>query len=127
MRESDLPAGQTGFKIKVIADITCDINGSVPSTIRASSIVDPLYDYDPITETDKPALSDEKFITMMAVDNLPCELPRSASEEFGRDLIDRIIPALVIRDVEGVIKRAKITSEGKLTDNFLYLSDYASS
>jgi saccharopine dehydrogenase (NAD+, L-lysine-forming) len=114
------------FKIKVIADITCDINGSVPSTIRASSIVDPLYDYDPITETDKPGLSDEKFITMMAVDNLPCELPRSASEEFGRDLIDRIIPALVIRDVDGVIKRAKITEKGKLTENFQYLLDYVS-
>ena len=112
------------FKIKVIADITCDINGSVPSTVRASSIVDPLYDYDPITETDKPALSNDGFITMMAVDNLPCELPRSASEEFGRDLIDRIIPALVIRDVESVIKRAKITSHGKLTNNFSYLQDY---
>jgi len=114
------------FKIKIIADITCDINGSVPSTIRASTIVDPLYDYDPISESDKHALSDEKFITVMAVDNLPCELPRSASEEFGRDLIDKILPALIIKDVDGVIKRAKITKEGHLTENFVYLTDYAS-
>jgi saccharopine dehydrogenase (NAD+, L-lysine forming) len=115
---------QPDFKIKVVADITCDINGSVPSTVRASSIVDPLYDYDPASETDKPALSGENHITVMAVDNLPCELPRSASEEFGRDLIDRIIPALVIRDTDSVIKRATITKEGHLTDNFSYLADY---
>lgn len=114
------------FKIKIIADITCDINGSVPSTIRASTIVDPLYDYDPFSESDKPALSDEKFITVMAVDNLPCELPRSASEEFGRDLIDKILPALIIKDVDGVIKRAKITKDGHLTENFAYLTDFAS-
>lgn len=112
------------FKIKIIADITCDINGSVPSTIRASTIVDPLYDYDPFSETDKPAVSNEKHITVMAVDNLPCELPRSASEEFGRDLIDRILPALIIKDVDGVIKRAKITKNGHLTENFEYLTDY---
>lgn len=117
---------QPEFKIKVIADITCDINGSVPSTIRASTIVDPLYDYDPFSESDKPALSNEKHITVMAVDNLPCELPRSASEEFGRDLIDRILPALIIKDVDGVIKRAKITKDGHLTENFEYLSDYVS-
>jgi len=116
---------QPEFRIKVIADITCDINGSVPSTVRASTIVDPLYDYDPFSETDKPALSSDKHITVMAVDNLPCELPRSASEEFGRDLIDRILPALVIRDVDGVIKRGTITKDHQLAENFIYLSDYA--
>jgi saccharopine dehydrogenase (NAD+, L-lysine-forming) len=63
----------------------------------------------------------KKYITVMAVDNLPCELPRSASEEFGRDLIDRILPALIIKDVDGVIKRAKITKDGHLTENFEYL------
>jgi hypothetical protein len=110
----------------VIADITCDINGSVPSTVRASTIVNPFYDYDPITEKDATAFSDEKNVTVMAVDNLPCELPRSASEEFGRDLIDKILPALIIQDVGGVIKRAKITKEGHLTENFAYLTDYAS-
>jgi alanine dehydrogenase len=115
---------QPDFKIKVIADITCDINGSVPSTIKASTIVDPLYDYDQASETAQPALSNDKHIIVMAVDNLPCELPRSASEEFGRDLIDRILPALLIKDVGGVIKRAKITKDGSLTENFQYLSDY---
>lgn len=115
---------QTEFKIRVIADITCDINGSVPSTIKASTIDNPLYDYDPFSELAKPALSDEKNITVMSVDNLPCELPRSASEEFGRDLIDKILPALIIKDVDGVIKRATIAKNGHLTENFTYLTDY---
>jgi saccharopine dehydrogenase (NAD+, L-lysine-forming) len=112
------------FKIKVIADITCDIEGSIPSTKRASTIPDPLYDYDPKTDSVQPALSDEKFTTVMAVDNLPCELPRSASEEFGRDLIDRILRPLLVEDPEGIIERATITKNGKLTEYFRYLEDY---
>ena len=115
---------QASFNIRIVADITCDINGSIPSTKRASTIIDPIYDYDPFTDTDKPPLSDERFITVMAVDNLPCELPRSASEEFGRDLIDRILPALVGEDKEGVIARATLTSQGALTEPFQYLRDF---
>lgn len=113
------------FKIKVIADITCDINGSVPSTKRASSIDDPIYDYDPITDSEKPALSSDKNVTVMAIDNLPCELPRSASEEFGRDLIDRVMPMLLCgEDRDGIIERAVIAENGKLTSHFEYLQDY---
>lgn len=114
----------TAFKIQVIADITCDINGSVPSTLRATSISDPLYDYDPFTHSEKPALSDGKHITVMAIDNLPCELPRSASEEFGRDLIDRILKPLFGEDSEGVIERATIARNGALSPHFDYLKDY---
>ncbi len=112
------------FKIKVIADITCDINGSVPSTKRATSIVDPLYDYDPADDSIHPPLSNDRFITVMAIDNLPCELPRSASEEFGRDLIDHILKPLLIEDSEGIIARATIAENGKLTSHFEYLRDY---
>ncbi|HEY8937086.1 MAG TPA: NAD(P)-dependent oxidoreductase [Cyclobacteriaceae bacterium] len=112
------------FKIKVIADITCDIDGSVPSTRRASTIVDPIYDYDPKTDTIYPPLSDERFVTTMAVDNLPCELPRSASQEFGRDLIDRILKPLLVDDDEEIIARATIAQDGKLTPQFEYLADY---
>jgi saccharopine dehydrogenase (NAD+, L-lysine forming) len=112
------------FRIKVIADITCDINGSVPSTKRASTIPDPLYDYDPQTDNVMPALSNESFITTMAVDNLPCELPRSASEEFGRDLIDRILKPLLVNDKEGAIKRGTVADKGVLTKEFSYLEDY---
>jgi saccharopine dehydrogenase (NAD+, L-lysine-forming) len=113
------------FKIKVIADITCDINGSVPSTKRATSIVDPLYDYDASTDTIHAPLSNDKFVTVMAIDNLPCELPRSASEEFGRDLIDRILKPLLVSDPEKVIARGTIAENGKLTSYFEYLHDYA--
>lgn len=114
-----------GFRIKIIADITCDIPGSVPSTKRASSIPDPLYDYDPKSDLEKPALSDDRWVTVMAVDNLPCELPRSASEEFGRDLIDRILQPLLTQDPEGIIERATLAKGGDLTPYFLYLQDYA--
>ena len=112
------------FKVKIVADITCDIDGSVPTTKKPSSITDPLYDYNPVTDTTASPLSDEKLITVMAVDNLPCELPRSASEEFGRDLIDRILKPLLIQDSEGVIERATIAHDGQLTTHFSYLSDY---
>ena len=115
---------QKDFKIRIIADITCDINGSIPSTKKASTIVDPLYDYDPVNDEVKPPLSNPEFITVMAIDNLPCELPRSASEEFGRDLIDKILPPLLTDDKEGVIDRATIAANGKLTQHFMYLEDY---
>jgi len=113
------------FRIKIIADITCDIDGSVPSTKQASSIADPLYDYDPVSATVKPALSDERHVTVMAVDNLPCELPRSASEEFGHDLIDRILKPLLLEDSARTIARGTIVDGGKLTSEFAYLQDYA--
>jgi saccharopine dehydrogenase (NAD+, L-lysine-forming) len=112
------------FKIKVIADITCDIEGSVPSTKRASTIAEPIYDFDPVTNTVQPPLSNAKFVTVMAIDNLPCELPRSASEEFGHDLIDRILKPLLIDDVDGIVARGTIAENGNLTAPFEYLRDY---
>ncbi len=114
------------FKIKIIADITCDIGGSIPTTTRPSTIPDPLYDYDPTTGTLHPPFKNDKFITTMAVDNLPCELPRSASEEFGRDLIDRILKPLLIEDPEDIIGRGTIAKNGVLADDFMYLTDYVS-
>lgn len=112
------------FKIKVIADITCDIMGSIPSTKKASTIPEPLYDFDPMTNETREPLSGESYVTVMAVDNLPCELPRSASEEFGRDLIDKIITPLTKEDGEGIINRGTVTQSGKLTMLFQYLQDY---
>ncbi len=112
------------FKIKIVADITCDINGSVPSTKKPSAIPDPIYDYDPIADSTQRPLSNPNFITVMAVDNLPCELPRSSSEEFGRDLIDKILKPLLTEDPGGIINRGTIVKNGSLTDTFLYLQDY---
>ena len=60
----------------------------------------------------------------MAVDNLPCELPRSASEEFGRDLIDKILRPLLEEDIERIIARGTVVEKCNLTKEFSYLQDY---
>ncbi|MBN2518997.1 MAG: hypothetical protein JXB17_00710, partial [Bacteroidales bacterium] len=85
---------QKDFKISIIADISCDINGPIPSTMRASTIENPYYGYDPINEKETGAFNN-KAITVMAVDNLPAELPRDSSEDFGKDLIEKILPHLL--------------------------------
>ncbi|HNP17877.1 MAG TPA: NAD(P)-dependent oxidoreductase [Fulvivirga sp.] len=113
------------FKIKVIADITCDIEGSIPSTKQPSTIDNPIYDYNPEEDKVEPPLKDEGNITVMAVDNLPCELPRDASTDFGREIVDNVLPHLLGDDSQDVIKRATITENGELTDKFKYLTNYA--
>lgn len=113
------------FKTKIIADITCDIKGSIPSTVRATTIDDPVYDYDAATGNTHPGFSGDQYVTVMAIDNLPCELPRSASEEFGRDLIDRILKPLLTVDSDTIIERATIALDGRLTPRFQYLQKYA--
>lgn len=112
------------FRIKIVADITCDIEGSIPSTKRPSTILDPLYDYNPEDDKVYPPYSNDKYVTVMAVDNLPCELPRNASEEFGRDLIDKILKPLLQEDKEAIIERATVAKDGQLTPHFHYLQDY---
>ncbi|MFY0651027.1 MAG: alanine dehydrogenase [Cyclobacteriaceae bacterium] len=112
------------FKIKVIADITCDIEGSIPSTKRPCTLADPIYDYDPTQDKVAPSLSDEGNVTVMAVDNLPSELPRNASEDFGKQLISNVIPHLLGEDKDGIIERATIAKDGKLTSYFSYLQGY---
>jgi saccharopine dehydrogenase (NAD+, L-lysine forming) len=111
------------FHIGVIADITCDIDGSVPSTLRASTIAEPFYGYNPITEQIDIPFSTQT-ITVMAVDNLPCELPRDASDDFGKDLCERVLPNLLEDDKDGMIERATIAKDGKLMPAFAYLENY---
>lgn len=110
------------FHISVIADVTCDINGSIPSTTRPSTIEDKFYGYNPNTERIEEPFG-PSTITVMAIDNLPCELPRDASEGFGKHLMERVIPYLVNKD-DGLIDRATIAKDGKLMQRFEYLSDY---
>ena len=112
------------FRISVISDITCDIEGSIPSTKRSSTIEDPYYDYNPETGELESAFSSAKNITVQAVDNLPCELPKDASLVFGRNLIDKVFPSLFGEDSDGIIERATITKNGKLTPGFSYLQDF---
>jgi len=112
------------FGISVISDITCDIDGSVPTTKRAATIDEPFYDYNPETGELEPPFTSPQNITIQAVDNLPCELPKDASEDFGRNLIDRVFPSLFGEDSEGIINRATITKDGKLVHRFSYLQDF---
>ena len=109
--------------MKVIADVSCDIDGPIPSTIRASTIAEPLYGYDPGSEKETEPFA-EGAVTVMAVDNLPGELPRDASEDFGRMLMESVMPALLEDDKDGIIRRAVIAEDGKLTEHFSYLQDY---
>ncbi len=111
------------FRINLVADISCDIDGPVASTLRSSTIAKPFYGYHPKTEQEV-AFDAKDAITVMAVDNLPCELPKDASEGFGTTFLEHVIPAFFNNDEKGVLKRAKITENGKLTERFSYLQDY---
>ncbi len=112
------------FRIRVIADISCDINGSVPSTIRATSIADPFYDFDRIHLCEMPPFSGPGSVTVMSIDNLPGELPRDASEEFSAVLMEKIIPCFLGDDPCHVLDRATITEGGKITERFGYLEEW---
>ena len=120
-------AREKDFNIKVVADVSCDINGPVASTLRASTIESPFYDYNPQTEKEEPAFSNENNISVMAVDNLPAELPRDSSEDFSMTLVDNIFPHLFNGDQKGIIKRATIAENGHLTETFSYLEEWINS
>lgn len=111
------------FRIQTISDITCDINGSVPCTVRASTIDEPVYGWDPFLKQET-APYQQKTIDIMAVSNLPTELPKDASEEFGSLFVRHVLPSLFGPDRERIIERATIAEEGKLTKRFAYLQDY---
>lgn len=111
-------------KISVVADISCDIDGPIGCTIRPSKISDPIYGYNPITESEDDFMK-EGVIAVMAVDNLPCELPLDASEDFGNELIKHILPVLLKEDPDNIIGRGSETNlKGELTDGFSYLQSY---
>ena len=116
-------AKQSDFRINLVADISCDVDGPVASTLRASTIAEPFYGYDAQTESEV-AFNAKNAITVMAVDNLPCELPKDASEGFGEMFLDNVIPAFFNGDERGILKRAKMTENGQLTERYLYLQDY---
>ena len=109
------------FKIQVIGDISCDINGPIASTIHPSTIQNPIYGYNPFTES-KDNYEKDNVIVVMAVDNLPCSLPQDSSIDFGKVFIDKVLPDLLVKGA--MISRATITFNGKLTKRFNYLQDY---
>ena len=112
------------FNISVIADVSCDVGGPIDSTVRASTIADPFYGYNPKTGKAEMPFVDQENVTVMAVDNLPGELPRNASSDFGGNLMDKVYPSLFGHDDTGMIERATIAKTGKLTEPYTYLQNY---
>lgn len=110
-------------KIKVVADISCDVNGPIACTLRSSTIAEPIYGYWP-SEDKEVDVFHPGAIVVMAVDNLPCEIPKDASEGFGEQFMEYVIPAFFNGDKDGILERAKMTENGKLTPRFSYLQDY---
>ena len=110
-------------KIKVVADISCDVDGPIACTLKASTIAEPFFGYLP-TENKEVPYTHPGSIMVMSVDNLPCELPKDASEGFGEMFMKHVIPAFFNGDKDGILARAKITEKGKLTPRFAYLQDY---
>jgi len=110
-------------KIKIVADISCDVNGPVACTLRSSTIADPFYGYLPFENREVP-YTHPGAIVVMAVDNLPCELPKDSSEGFGEMFMQHVVPAFFNGDKDGILQRAKMTENGKLAERFQYLQDF---
>ena len=116
-------AKSSDFNLQVVADISCDINGPVACTIKPSTISNPIYGYNKQSEKEVDFRT-ENSIAVMAVDNLPCELPKDASEDFGDEMVDKILPLLLVKDDDQIIFNATICKDGNLTPNFEYLRNY---
>lgn len=109
--------------IKVVGDVSCDIDGPIDSTLRVSTIADPFYGYYP-RENKEVSIEHPAAVVVMAVDNLPCELPQEASNAFGKVFLKDIVPAFFNNDKDGILERATICQDGKLTERFSYLENY---
>jgi len=114
------------FRISVIADISCDIPGAIPSTLRPTTISTPFYGYNPKTEKEEVAFTNSNNITVMAIDNLPDELPRNSSKALGDQLINNVFPHLLTFKDTPKLLDATITKDKKLTEKFKYLQKFIS-
>ena len=112
------------FRISIIADISCDMDGPIPSTLRATTISDPFYAYNPFLEVEEPAFSKQTNITVMSIDNLPGELPRDASLDFGKQLMSNVLQDLLSEIDSPMLERATIIRDGRLTGGYGYLNEY---
>ncbi len=111
-------------KLKTIGDVTCDVDGSVPTTIKSTTIEEPNFYLD--TETFLEINKSKSDLAIMAVDNLPSELPRDSSTEFGKGIINEVIPYILGKD-DGRILNATITEKGRFLEKYHYLNAYLNS
>lgn len=110
------------FRIQTIADISDDLHGSVPCNLGENTIEDPVYGVDKTGGyRTEPYLAGS--VDVMAVGNLPNELPRDASRYFGEQLIKFILDDLISGGSK-IIKNATIVKEGKLAENYAYMKEY---
>ena len=123
LSEEDLRS--VSLKIKMIGDITCDIMGSIKSTLRSSTHADPYYDYNPVTCKEENAFSSNDNITVMAVDTCPNALAMDTSDYFGEMLVRHVFEPLLKGEKSEVIERATILKNGQLTTRFSYLENFA--
>jgi hypothetical protein len=110
------------FRIKTIADITDDKGGSIPCNLGDAPTENPVYGVDRHTRQ-KTAPYLEGSVDLMAVGNLPNELPRDASRYFGEQLIKYVLEDLV-KGNSPVIERATIVEKGRITPHYQYLNEY---
>jgi saccharopine dehydrogenase (NAD+, L-lysine forming) len=114
---------KSAFRIKTIADITDDTSGSVPINLGDQTIENPVYGVDRNTlQQTEPYL--QNSIDVMAVGNLPNELPRDASRYFGEQLIKYVLEDL-LSGGSVVLNRATMVRSGALNEPYAYLQDYA--
>lgn len=114
-----------GMHISMIGDITCDIKGSIMSTVRPSTHEDPYYDYNPITEQEEPAFSSDKNITVMAVDTCPNALAMDTSAYFGEMLQKHVLASMLSNTYSEIIDRATIVRNGNLTERYSYMKPFS--
>ena len=113
------------LRIRFIGDITCDIQGSIQSTLRASTHAEPYYDYNPHSGQEEPAFTNDSNISVMAVDTCPNALALDTSAYFGNMLMQHVLTPLLKREHSNIIQRATILENGTLTPKFNYLEPFA--
>ena len=113
------------LKIRMIGDITCDIQGSIQSTLRSSTHDNPYYDYNPLTAEEEPAFSSDRNITVMAVDTCPNALPKETSVYFGETLIQHVFNPMLNGQHSDIIEISTILDKGQLTQIFAYLKPFS--
>lgn len=118
-------------KVKVIGDISCDIDGAIQCTVKSTDPGNPVYVYNPLDSSVNDGVEGEGPV-IMAVDNLPCELAEEASKSFSKVLVD-FIPELIKADYSDsfenlklpkALRRGMILYQGKLTSDYKYLMEY---